>query len=143
MGDVQQSRVFSKAKARAEEYLNDPDKLYSLARNATAKATALGQDGPLLRIWEDLNVMFRLVRHLCLGTYKRFPVRSLVLVVAGLLYFVWPLDLVPDAIPMLGWLDDVTLLAFIIRSIKPDLEAFRHWEKSESGDDTDQIVCLD
>ena len=143
MSDVQESRVFSKAKAKAAEYLNDPDKLRGLARNATARATALGQDGPLTKIWEDLTVMFRLVGHLCSGTYTRFPVRSLVLLVAGLLYFVWPIDLVPDAIPVLGWLDDVTLLAFIIRSIKFDLDVFQQWEKTESGNDTEQTVCLD
>ena len=143
MSDVHQSPVFSRAKAKAAEYLNDPNKLRGLARNAAAKATALGQDGPFTKILEDLNVMVRLIGHLCSGTYTRFPVRSLVLLVAGLLYFVWPLDLVPDAIPVLGWLDDVTLLAFIIRSIKFDLDVFQQWEKTESGDDTEQTVFLD
>ncbi len=143
MSDVHQSPVFSRAKAKAAEYLNDPNRLRGLARNAAAKATALGQDGPFTKIWEDLNVMVRLIGHLCSGTYTRFPVRSLVLLVAGLLYFVWPLDLVPDAIPVLGWLDDVTLLAFIIRSIKFDLDVFQQWEKTASADDTEQTVCLD
>jgi uncharacterized membrane protein YkvA (DUF1232 family) len=65
------------------------------------------------------------------------------LVVAGLLYFVWPVDLVPDAILMFGWLDDVTLLAFIIRSIKLDLEAFQVWEKTASKIEAGQVVCLE
>jgi len=142
MSEVHQSQLFSTAKARAEEYLNDPDKLRRLAKNATAKATALGQDGPLAKVWEELNVMFRLIRQICSGNYTGFPVRSLVLVVAGLLYFVWPVDLVPDAIPVLGWLDDVTLLAFIIRSIRIDLVAFEHWEKTESENEDDQNICL-
>ena len=143
MSEAHQNRVFSKAKTKAEEYLNDPDKLCGLARNATAQATALGQDGPLARIWEDLTDMIRLIGHLCSGTYTRFPVRSLLLVVAGLLYFVWPLDLVPDAIPLVGLIDDVTLLAFIIRSIKFDLVAFQDWAKTECETNTDQSVCLD
>ena len=142
MKEVHQSSIFSRAKVRAQEYLSDPDKLGQLARKATAKAAALGQDGPLTKIWDDLIVMFRLVGHLRSGTYTRFPVRSCVLVVAGLLHFVWPLDLVPDAIPLVGWLDDVTLLAFIIRSIRFDLVAFKNWEEAESDKEATQTVCL-
>jgi uncharacterized membrane protein YkvA (DUF1232 family) len=30
---------------------------------------------------------------------------------AAVAYVLWPLDIVPDAIPVLGWLDDVGILA--------------------------------
>jgi len=143
MSDVQQSEIFSRAKAKAGAYINDPNRLRGLARKASATATALGQDGPLAKIWEDLTVTFRLLGHIYSGSYTSFPTRSLLLVVAGLLYFVWPVDLVPDAILMFGWLDDVTLLAFIIRSIKLDLEAFQVWEKTASKIEAEQVVCLD
>lgn len=143
MSDVQQSEILGRAKAKAGEYVNDPSKLRGLARRASVTAAALGQDGPLTKIWEDLTVTFRLLGHIYSGTYTRFPTRSLLLLVAGLLYFVWPVDLVPDAILMFGWLDDVTLLAFIIRSIKLDLEAFQLWEKTTSTVEAEQIVCLD
>jgi len=33
------------------------------------------------------------------------------------LYIVSPLDLMPDTLPILGWVDDVTLLAFAIPAI--------------------------
>lgn len=143
MSDVQQSLLFAKAKAKAADYLSDPVKLRGLARKATAKATSLGQDGPVTKIWDDLTATLRLVGHLCAGTYTCFPARSLLLLVAGLLYFVWPLDLAPDALPIIGWFDDVTLLAFVIRSIRIDLDAFQKWEKTESENDAEEIVCLD
>jgi uncharacterized membrane protein YkvA (DUF1232 family) len=31
--------------------------------------------------------------------------------VAAVAYVIWPLDLIPDAIPVLGWLDDAGILA--------------------------------
>ena len=31
--------------------------------------------------------------------------------VAAVAYVIWPLDLIPDGIPVLGWLDDVGILA--------------------------------
>lgn len=35
-------------------------------------------------------------------------------IVAAIAYFVMPLDLVPDVIPILGWLDDVGIVAMAI-----------------------------
>lgn len=142
MSDMDQNRVFGKAKAKAEEYLNDPNKLRVLARKASATAAALGEDGPLTKIWEELTVLFRLLRHVYSGSYTHFPTRSLLLVVAGLLYFVWPIDLVPDAILVFGWLDDVALLGFVLRSIKLDLDAFRQWERMVSASEPEQTICL-
>jgi uncharacterized membrane protein YkvA (DUF1232 family) len=42
--------------------------------------------------------------------------------VAAVAYVVWPLDLIPDWIPVLGWLDDVGILAavaiFLVREVR-------------------------
>ena len=34
-------------------------------------------------------------------------------ILLALLYIVWPIDLIPDLIPVLGWIDDVAALGFI------------------------------
>jgi len=123
--------------------LNDPERLSGLTKKAAGLAIALGPQSPFAKIYEDLTVVFRLIGHLCAGTYRRFPTQSLLLVVAGLLYLVWPFDLVPDAILALGWLDDATVLAFVLRSVKLDLDAFKQWERESPAHDTQQSVCLD
>lgn len=51
---------------------------------------------------------------------------------AGILYFVTPLDLVPDAIPGAGLLDDVTVLAFVIARLEGELARFSAWERSDA-----------
>jgi len=38
-----------------------------------------------------------------------------VLVIAALAYLISPIDLIPDAIPVLGWLDDVALASFVLQ----------------------------
>ena len=49
--------------------------------------------------------------------------------VAAVAYVVWPLDLIPDAIPVLGWLDDVGIVAaaaaFLVAEVR------RHERKLE------------
>jgi len=42
-------------------------------------------------------------------------------VVAGLLYALWPLDAIPDAIPFVGWLDDLGLLTLLYLFMKREL----------------------
>jgi uncharacterized membrane protein YkvA (DUF1232 family) len=50
---------------------------------------------------------------------------------AAVAYVLWPLDIVPDAIPVLGWLDDVGILAaaaaFLVAEVR------RHERRLESA----------
>jgi uncharacterized membrane protein YkvA (DUF1232 family) len=40
-------------------------------------------------------------------TRAPFTARGIALL--ALIYIIWPVDLIPDAIPVLGWLDDLTI----------------------------------
>jgi uncharacterized membrane protein YkvA (DUF1232 family) len=59
----------------------------------------------------DLVVLWFAFRHP--GTPAGFKMLSLLL---GL-YILSPIDLLPDTIPLLGWMDDVTLIAFGIPAL--------------------------
>lgn len=40
--------------------------------------------------------------------------KQILLVLAGLLYIAWPVDLAPDLLPGLGWLDDLIVLGVVL-----------------------------
>jgi uncharacterized membrane protein YkvA (DUF1232 family) len=46
----------------------------------------------------------------------------------AIIYFVNPFDLIPDFIPVIGYLDDVAVIALAVASIHNDLDDFRAWE---------------
>jgi uncharacterized membrane protein YkvA (DUF1232 family) len=69
------------------------------------------------------------------GLYK-VPWRSLVLAVAGILYFLNPIDLIPDFIIGTGLLDDASVMLFVLRSLQKDITAYEAWEKQQSPDQT-------
>jgi uncharacterized membrane protein YkvA (DUF1232 family) len=81
-------------------------------------------------IRDDLVTLIALVKAWVTGRYREVPWQTLVLAVAALLYFVNPFDVVPDLLPFVGFLDDATVLGFVIASIRKDLEAFRLWRGS-------------
>jgi uncharacterized membrane protein YkvA (DUF1232 family) len=65
------------------------------------------------------------------GEYKAFTNKTLLSLVFGLLYFVTPMDVIPDFIPLLGFSDDLSIIYFIIKNFKSDIEAFKVWELNQ------------
>ena len=53
------------------------------------------------------------------------PVSLKALAVAGLLYFICPFDVIPDAIPVLGYADDAAVIAAVVAAIGPMLAKYR------------------
>ncbi|RZK32967.1 MAG: DUF1232 domain-containing protein, partial [Hymenobacter sp.] len=47
---------------------------------------------------------------------------------AVLLYVLNPIDLVPDFIPVLGFLDDLSLVSWFLGKFQVEIERFREWE---------------
>ena len=62
----------------------------------------------------------------------------MVLVISAIIYFVMPTDLIPDILPG-GFIADVTVIGFVIKQIKADLDNFLAWEVEQ----VDIIVSLD
>ncbi len=76
-----------------------------------------------------LNVLTRLTKAWRNKEYTEVSYVTVFLSVAILLYFVSPIDLVPDFIPIVGGLDDVLLLGFLLKMIDKEIERFLTWEK--------------
>ncbi|MEO9477404.1 MAG: YkvA family protein [Cyclobacteriaceae bacterium] len=75
--------------------------------------------------------VIRMIRAHVTGEFKAFSVKSMVLLVFSLIYFITPLDLLPDFIPALGFTDDLSILLFIFKSIQEDVAEFEEWEEAE------------
>lgn len=65
------------------------------------------------------------------GIYQELPLSTIVAVLAGLLYVVSPIDAFPDVIPVLGWIDDAAVLAFVVAAEQGDVEEYLNWKKQQ------------
>ena len=77
-----------------------------------------------------LRVFIRIINAYTSKEYTYVPWKTICLIVAGLIYFIYPVDLIPDFIPVSGLIDDVAFIAWIYDSIKEDIDKFLEWEKS-------------
>ena len=125
---IARGALFTELKSKAFEYLKDPDKLRDLISNGARKADAAAGKGRLGNAWQSLLTLIRLLRAYAKGEYRNVPSQSLILIVAGVLYFVMPIDVIPDFIVGLGYLDDAAVLAWVVKSVGTVLEDFARWE---------------
>jgi len=86
----------------------------------------------LAQVWEDLLALTRLINSWARGDYAAVPWRSVVLAVGALLYFLDPFDAVPDQLPLLGYVDDGAVIAFVVNAIRADLARFVRWEAARA-----------
>ncbi|MNE53675.1 hypothetical protein D3C80_1484140 [compost metagenome] len=61
---------------------------------------------------------------------------------AALLYFVIPLDGLPDWLPVLGFVDDLAVLAWVLRTWRDELAAFRAWRDAQAPEVLEVIERL-
>ncbi len=114
---------------RAEKYINNIEKTEDLIKDVSKKAET--HRGRLDSTWEDLNILIKMVNARISGDYK-ISKRTLVLIIGGLIYFLNPFDLIPDPIIGLGFIDDATVLYYVVDSIKEDIEKFKDWSSSST-----------
>jgi uncharacterized membrane protein YkvA (DUF1232 family) len=87
----------------------------------------------LQRFWEEVLLCLELIRDYRLGAYQNIPSWAIAAVAFGLLYLVDPVELVPDVIPVIGYLDDVTVITLILKLVKTELERYATWKRTRTN----------
>lgn len=91
-----------------------------------SKLEGSGIPASLEGLWQDIRLLYSMISDAVLGRYK-VPYRTVAAVAFTLLYFVNPFDLIPDIIPVVGYIDDAFVVSLCIKFIGTDLEKYRKW----------------
>ncbi len=129
---VLKSRAYDRSKALARDYLMHPDRVSDLIARAEQKSSSTTQSSALAECRASLATGCRLIKAYATGQYKEIPWESLTLIAASLLYFIMPLDFVPDILFALGFIDDAALLAWTFKALKGDVDRFAAWEREQT-----------
>ena len=87
--------------------------------------------GPLRRFIEDGKLLTALVRDWRTGRYRQALYGTIAAVVFALIYVFNPFDIVPDVLPIIGAVDDATVIAACLMLIERDLSKYRTWKEGQ------------
>lgn len=126
--DEQISGVFSdkKNQADAENILHDENKAEALVRKINKKLMNIPFVGDY---FADVPTLCLMVIDYAKGNYKEVPFATMVGIVVALVYFLSPIDLIPDAIPGFGQLDDAAVILFAVNAAHNDIADYKEWKK--------------
>ena len=117
--------------SKAKKIINDDEKLKKLIEDVLKKLKEISSDKKTsAKLNDSLRLFIRIINAYTSKEYTYVPWKTICLIVAGLIYFIYPVDLIPDFIPVSGLIDDIALIAWIYESIHDDIDNFLEWEKS-------------
>jgi uncharacterized membrane protein YkvA (DUF1232 family) len=122
-----------------EQYVEDGARdidrtdLETVVEEADAIEERFRNHGPLRRLLADGQLLLGLVRDVRAGRYEKVPVWTLSAAAFALLYVLNPFDVIPDAVPLLGVLDDAAVVSACLKLLEQDLHDYRAWRWRQGG----------
>ena len=85
----------------------------------------------LAELLDNIRTAYDMISDTVTGKYKGLSKTTIALLVGGLAYLALPIDLVPDFIPVVGWMDDAAVLGWIFTRCSDE---FRKYEVQKTYD---------
>jgi uncharacterized membrane protein YkvA (DUF1232 family) len=123
---------FNEDKAAAELEKRSKDiKEKDVEQTIGKEQTALGiVSTHIFKHLETVKLFFSLLKDYYKGAYREIPWVSIAAIVATIVYVVSPIDLIPDFIPFVGYIDDAAMLALVLKMVRLDVEQYKRWRNS-------------
>lgn len=129
---------FDSFRNKAEKLLDSPARIQKLVGQAAQKLTRRGESG-FKEAKSDLQTALALVRAWISGEYRDVSRSTLIATVAALLYFVVPLDAIPDFLLGWGYIDDIAVISYVFTQIQDEIEKFRRWQSGQNTGPDDEL----
>ncbi len=111
---------------KATKLLYNVEKTKETLKRAFDKA--VNNKGAMSEVFHDLKLLLSLVKDYVSGAYKGIPFGSIVAAVGGILYFLSPIDFIPDFLLGIGLIDDVFVIGLVLKQIHSDLQKYEKWK---------------
>ena len=126
----QAESVLENGKAKAAGILEDGGQMDRLLEQVENKLETVPKAGAYLA---EIPRMISLLKDHIQKDYTETPKKSLVIMVAALLYLVNPKDIIPDRFIGVGLLDDAAVIAACIALTRGDLDAYEAWKDAKAA----------
>lgn len=131
LSKIIESAIYKSALGKAPRIAKNAKSLLQLLQAALTKTKEMGVGGIFDVIREKITIMGTLIKAYAVGDYRQIELGNLVKIIAAFVYFISPIDIIPDFLPFIGLSDDVALLVFIFKSIDDELVKFDQWQNNK------------
>jgi uncharacterized membrane protein YkvA (DUF1232 family) len=127
----QQQRLEQELFARAQNVSREDEKVVveELPEKVAKVLDSVNQRLPLVKnMIAKVKMLYAMIRD------KEFAMAwsSKTMVIAGLLYFISPIDLLPDYIPVLGYIDDAFVLSIVMNAIASEIDRYKSYSAEKN-----------
>lgn len=130
--DPKAQEELEKGYKKAEKVLSNSKKLDKVLVRTEKKLNLLPVVGTSLAM---IPSMISLVRSYTKKEYTEIPIGTIIAIISALLYFISPVDLIPDVIPVAGHLDDAAVVGACLALVKSDLDDYKKWRENNKKDE--------
>ena len=128
LSEEQVKEALESGYAQSEALLNDKDELDDFLYRLGQKINDMPFVG---KKFSMIPVMISLVKNYVQGKYTTIPYGTILAVLSALIYFLAPIDIVPDFIPLAGYLDDMAVLGLCMNMVSIDIETYEKWRQDQ------------
>lgn len=114
----------------SKEVIRDNRRTTETLNKAADKARETPELGEYI---EDLWLLFGMIRDYCNGSYRDIPTGTIIGALACVIYFLSPIDLIPDVVPVIGQLDDITVLIWALKQLRGDIQRYKYWTQNKNS----------
>lgn len=111
---------------QAEALLEDNEKMESFLENLEKKLKEVPKIGDRLSM---IPTLISLVKSYYKKEYTKIPVSSMIAVISALIYFLSPIDLIPDTIIGVGYIDDAVVIDTCLKLVNNDIKNYKNWRE--------------
>ncbi len=117
---------------KAKVLLENKEKLSALLTKAALLCAELSNLRLIGKHFKDITVIIEMVNDYVQGIYTQVPKSTIITLVAAVLYFLSPIDLIPDALPIIGHFDDVLVFLSVKDALERDINRYKNWKQMQA-----------
>jgi uncharacterized membrane protein YkvA (DUF1232 family) len=122
--------MFDKAMKQAELVLENQQMLSNLLDRAFVNLGKVSEK--FYDVHDQVLGLIRMLRAWLKRDYTDLSPRAIIALVAALIYFVNPFDVLFDWLPGIGLLDDIAIITYVIGVFNREIEKFMVWESENN-----------
>lgn len=115
---------------QVEAIIRQEQKLVELVQNVLAKLAKVATNPKVQKFIQPVQIFIRMIKAHFRGDH-RIALSTLGLIVLALVYFLSPIDIIPDFLGVFGFADDLSVILAVYAKVKNEVEQFLEWERTQ------------